>query len=101
MSISTMGMICRFIFTGHSCGAIQMWDLTTALEFFYKKEPTSGEGGPSAEELIRQLDQCELTSSRCSTPCLSPSPSLTVGQQARLKERNIAFITQSASGEAE
>ena len=85
----------RFIFTGHSCGAIQMWDLTTALEFFYKKEPTSGEGGPSPQELVRQLDQCELTSSRCSTPCLSPSPSLTVGQQARLKERNIAFINQN------
>jgi len=85
----------RFIFTGHSCGAIQMWDLTTALEFFQKKEPTTGEGGPSPQELVRQLDQCELTSSRCSTPCLSPSPSLTVGQQARLKERNIAFINQS------
>ena len=84
----------RFIFTGHSCGAIQMWDLTTALEFFYKKEPTSGEGGPSPQELVRQLDQCELTSSRCSIPCLSPS--LTVGgQQARLRERNIAFINQS------
>jgi len=85
----------RFIFTGHSCGAIQMWDLTTALEFFNKKEPTSGEGGPSPQELVRQLDQCELTSSRCSTPCLSPSPSLTVGQQARMKERNIAFINQN------
>jgi len=85
----------RFIFTGHSNGAIQMWDLTTALEFFYKKEPTTGEGGPSPQELVRQLEQCELTSSRCSTPCLSPSPSLTVGQQARLKERNIAFINQS------
>eukprot|EP00092_Neocalanus_flemingeri_P020181 GFUD01021852.1.p1 GENE.GFUD01021852.1~~GFUD01021852.1.p1 ORF type:complete len:711 (-),score=193.62 GFUD01021852.1:199-2331(-) len=85
----------RFIFTGHSNGAIQMFDLTTALEFFHKNEPTSGEGGPSPQELVRQLDQCELTSSRCSTPCLSPSPSLTVGQQARLKERNIAFINQN------
>ena len=26
----------RFLFTGHSCGAIQMWDLTTALEFYHK-----------------------------------------------------------------
>ena len=47
------------------------------------------------QELIRQLDQCELTSSRCSTPCLSPSPSLTVSQM-RLKERNLAFINQSS-----
>lgn len=28
----------RFILTGHSNGAIQMWDLTTALEFAAKKE---------------------------------------------------------------
>jgi len=92
----------RFIFTGHACGATQMWDLSTALEFFSKGEPTSGEGGPTPQELVRQLDQCELTQgSRCSTPCLSPSPSLPPGSLLRLKERNIAFITQSASGEAE
>ena len=49
------------------------------------------------QELIRQLDACELTSSRCPTPCLSPSPSLTVSQ-IRLKERNIAFIQQQQGG---
>ena len=49
------------------------------------------------QELIRQLDACELTSSRCPTPCLSPSPSLTVSQ-IRLKERNIAFIQQQQQG---
>ena len=48
-----------------------------------------------AQELIRQLEQCELTSSRCSTPCLSPSPSLTVSQM-RLKERNLAFINHNS-----
>ena len=106
----------RFIFTGHNNGAIQMWDLSTALEFFHKGLSTCGEGGPTPQvtikykktwkrnvlrdnifhqELIRQLDQCELTSSRCSTPCLSPSPSLTVSQM-RLKERNLAFINQSS-----
>ena len=26
----------RFIFTGHSNGSIQMWDLTTALDLMYK-----------------------------------------------------------------
>ena len=45
--------------------------------------------------MIRQLEQCELTSSRCSTPCLSPSPSLTVSQM-RLKERNLAFINHNS-----
>lgn len=29
----------RFIFTGHSNGAIQMWDLTTALDLSAKGEP--------------------------------------------------------------
>lgn len=29
----------RFIFTGHSNGAIQMWDLTTALDLASKGEP--------------------------------------------------------------
>lgn len=92
----------RFIFTGHACGATQMWDLTTALEFFAKGESTSGSGGPSPQELIRQLDQCELTQgSRCSTPCLSPSPSLPPSSLIRLKERNIAFINQSTGGSAE
>jgi hypothetical protein len=43
----------RFVFTGHSCGAIQMWDLTTALELFHKDEPTTRDGGPTALELIR------------------------------------------------
>ena len=80
--------------TGHSNGAIQMWDLSTGLEFFHKQLSTTGEGGPTPQELIRQLDQCELTSSRCSTPCLSPSPSLTVSQ-IRMKERNIAFINHA------
>jgi hypothetical protein len=92
----------RFIFTGHACGATQMWDLTTALEFFANGEPTAGAGGPSPQELVRQLDQCELTQgSRCSTPCLSPSPSLPPASLLRLKERNIAFINQSAAGAGE
>lgn len=32
----------RFILSGHNNGAIQMWDLTTALEFIQKKD-SSGE----------------------------------------------------------
>lgn len=37
----------RYIFTGHSNGAIQMWDLTTALEICNK-----GEAGMSYIYLI-------------------------------------------------
>lgn len=33
----------RFILSGHSNGAIQMWDLTTALEFIQKKDTAQGE----------------------------------------------------------
>ena len=37
------------------------------------------DGGPSGLELLRLLDQCDLSASRCSTPCISPSPSLLIG----------------------
>ena len=57
-------------FVGHSNGAIQMWDLTTALDFFNKNEKTeipnqglqqmggnkvtlcSEQGGPTTQELV-------------------------------------------------
>lgn len=67
----------RFVITGHASGAVQMWDLTTALDFFNKGEPTVHQaGGPTARELVRLLDHCDLTNSRPATPCISPSPSL-------------------------
>ncbi len=54
-----------------------MWDLTTALDFYNKGEPTVHQaGGPTARELVRLLDHCDLTNSRPATPCISPSPSL-------------------------
>lgn len=105
----------RFIFTGHSNGTIQMWDLTTALDLSYKTDSTgssvfvfvgffnggfSGDktnGGPSPEELLKMLDQCDLSNSLCSTPCMSPSPSLAVAA-ARLKACNVAFLNQSQDG---
>lgn len=49
-------------------------------------------GGPNPEELLRLLDQCDLSNSLCSTPCMSPSPSLAA--VARLKSSNVAFLNQ-------
>ncbi|KAL1377229.1 hypothetical protein pipiens_004214 [Culex pipiens pipiens] len=96
----------RFILSGHCNGAIQMWDLTTALEIFKKKDQTKKLiGGPTADELIRLLDQCDLSNSHCSTPCMSPCPSaISVGggtvTGARLKPFNVAFLNQSAAAAA-
>lgn len=65
----------RYIFTGHSNGAIQMWDLTTALELCNKGDiGVTVSGGPEPAELLRLLDVCDLSNSSCTTPCLSPSP---------------------------
>lgn len=55
----------RFLLTGHSSGAVQMWDLTTALEFSAKGEPTNNtEGGPTAQEMAGLLDHLDLSNSR-------------------------------------
>lgn len=87
----------RYIFTGHSNGAIQMWDLTTALDLAVKGESVSNHnGGPSPHELLRLLDQCDLTNSHCSTPCISPSPSLISNSLTRLKTSNLAFLAHQA-----
>uniref|UniRef100_A0A2M4ADL7 BTB/POZ domain-containing protein KCTD3 n=1 Tax=Anopheles triannulatus TaxID=58253 RepID=A0A2M4ADL7_9DIPT len=97
----------RFILSGHCNGAIQMWDLTTALEISKKKDqPKRSLGGPSADELIRELDQCDLSNSHCSTPCMSPCPSALSGTgidastAGRLKPFNVAFLNQSAAAAA-
>ncbi|XP_018328382.1 BTB/POZ domain-containing protein KCTD3 isoform X2 [Agrilus planipennis] len=87
----------RFIFTGHANGAIQMWDLTTALDSNRKSETAKKEGGPTPEELLRMLDQCDLSTSHCSTPCMSPSPSLAA--VARLKSSILAFLNQVQDGD--
>lgn len=41
-------------------------------------------GGPSEEELLQLLDQCDLSASRCATPNISPAPS--VLHHTRLRE---------------
>ncbi|KAG5872675.1 hypothetical protein JTB14_012951 [Gonioctena quinquepunctata] len=82
----------RFIFTGHSNGSIQMWDLTTALDLSYKTDVDKTNGGPSTEELLMMLDQCDISNSLCSTPSISPSPFLAAA--SRLKSSNVAFLNQ-------
>ncbi|XP_047436499.1 BTB/POZ domain-containing protein KCTD3 [Mugil cephalus] len=76
----------RYLFTGHGNGSIQMWDLTTAMDTANKGEEKKKEdvGGPTEEELLQLLDQCDLSTSRCATPNISPAPS--VLHHARLRE---------------
>ncbi|VDI12167.1 Hypothetical predicted protein [Mytilus galloprovincialis] len=52
-----------------------MWDLTTALEMMNKSDGEPRKGGPTPEELMKLLDQCDLTS-RNTTPSISPAPSV-------------------------
>jgi len=85
----------RFILTGHSSGSVQMWDLSLALELAAKTEVEVA-GGPSASELIRVLEQCELSSSLGSTPCMSPCPwPPGPGGPTRIKACNVAFLTNN------
>jgi hypothetical protein len=75
----------RYLFTGHSNGTIQLWDLTTALELKPAEATTpsgaaASAGGPSASEFVKLLDRCDLivSNSGYSTPtaaaanCISP-----------------------------
>ncbi|TRY59644.1 hypothetical protein DNTS_027386 [Danionella cerebrum] len=78
----------RYLFTGHANGSIQMWDLTTAMDTVNKVDDKARHepemGGPTEEELLKLLDQCDLSTSRCATPNISPAPS--VLQHSRLRE---------------
>ena len=115
----------RFLFTGHSNGAIQMWDLTTALEMAKKprKEPEFGpktipedslhstkmlcrevvpDGNPDPTELLRLLDVCDLSNSYATTPVLPnfPRPSQLCPQEFNcqppiLKPANAALLAKS------
>uniref|UniRef100_A0A1B0CDH3 BTB/POZ domain-containing protein KCTD3 n=2 Tax=Lutzomyia longipalpis TaxID=7200 RepID=A0A1B0CDH3_LUTLO len=87
----------RFILSGHCNGAIQMWDLTTGLDLASRGEKTQQmSGGPNAEEVLRLLDQCELSNSYASTPCMSPCPANVPTATPRLKSANLAFLNQSS-----
>ncbi|KAJ8257073.1 hypothetical protein COCON_G00192250 [Conger conger] len=63
----------RYLFTGHGNGSIQMWDLTTAMEIAGKVD-AKAVGGPTGEELLELLEQCDLALTR--TPDMSPAASL-------------------------
>lgn len=73
----------RYLFTGHSNGTLQLWDLTTAIEL--KQNEISNLTGPTIEEFTKFLDKIELSStSGYSTPvlnCLSPSSSYLLKHQ--------------------
>lgn len=65
----------RYLFTGHSNGTLQLWDLTTALELKQTDQMVSG--GPNSTEFVKLLDQCDIiaTNSVPATPtlhCTSP-----------------------------
>uniref|UniRef100_A0ABI7W278 BTB domain-containing protein n=1 Tax=Felis catus TaxID=9685 RepID=A0ABI7W278_FELCA len=81
----------RYLFTGHTNGSIQMWDLTTAMDMVSKSEEKDV-GGPTEEELLKLLDQCDLSTSRCATPNISPATS--VVQHSRLRESNSSLQLQ-------
>ncbi|XP_050806175.1 BTB/POZ domain-containing protein KCTD3 isoform X3 [Gopherus flavomarginatus] len=81
----------RYLFTGHSNGSIQMWDLTTAMDMVNKSEEKDV-GGPTEEELLKLLDQCDLSTSRCATPNISPATS--VVQQSRLRDSSSSLQLQ-------
>ncbi|KAH3845079.1 BTB/POZ domain-containing protein KCTD3-like isoform X2 [Dreissena polymorpha] len=75
----------RFLFTGHTNGGIQMWDLTTALDLLSPAEENTDRclGGPTPGELVKLLEQCDISQSQNSTPCISPSPSIMAGSLLR------------------
>ncbi|KAK0181906.1 hypothetical protein PV327_000090 [Microctonus hyperodae] len=89
----------RFIFTGHANGAIQMWDLTTGLDpSFEAHQAKNFPGGPTPDELWKLLDQCDLSNSHCSTPCISPCPSV-VSSGPKIKSSNVQFLNQLQNSE--
>lgn len=49
-------------------------------------------GGPTEEELLKLLDQCDLSTSPCATPNINPATS--VVQHSRLRESNSSLQLQ-------
>ena len=55
-------------------------------------------GGPTPDELLHELDQCDLSNSHTNTPSMSPCiNSSLITHPTRLKSSNIHFLNQNAS----
>lgn len=70
----------RYLFSGHANGSIQMWDLTTGQDLYFKKKEAAGSRplptGPTPEELLHLIDECEITTNSLSTtPSTTPTAS--------------------------
>ncbi|KAM7398794.1 hypothetical protein PAMP_018104 [Pampus punctatissimus] len=83
----------RYLFSGHNNGSIQMWDLTTGMEIAGKVD-IRALGGPTEEELLELLDQCDLTMTR--TPDSTPRAS-TCSLLSQLSD-SVRTERQSAGG---
>lgn len=96
----------RVLFTGHSNGVVQIWDLSTALDLSTRGESTVA-GGPTAIELVRALEQCEVVassvaSSTASTPAPStpvPTAAFSTGHANRIKTANSPLLYQLPNNE--
>ncbi|XP_059009186.1 SH3KBP1-binding protein 1 isoform X2 [Mustela lutreola] len=65
----------RYLLTGQANGSLAMWDLTTAMDGLGQAPA----GGLTEEELMQQLEQCELAPLSASRSSLrSPSPRTSV-----------------------
>uniref|UniRef100_A0A8C6YFQ2 BTB/POZ domain-containing protein KCTD3 n=1 Tax=Naja naja TaxID=35670 RepID=A0A8C6YFQ2_NAJNA len=72
----------RYLFTGHSNGSLQMWDLTTAMEM---GDQAPDCGGLSEEELLSELGQCDLAHTH--TLETSPTGSFTLSRTSGIRHR--------------
>ncbi|XP_056652175.1 SH3KBP1-binding protein 1 isoform X2 [Monodelphis domestica] len=62
----------RYLLTGQANGSLAMWDLTTAMD----RLGQAPAGGLTEEELLGQLEQCELAPPGPTVRSRAPSPSL-------------------------
>ena len=62
------------VFTGHTNGCFQVWDLTTTMGTVNKSEDK--DVGGLIEDLLKRLDQCDLCTSHCATPKISLATSV-------------------------
>jgi len=86
----------RVLFTGHSNGVVQIWDLSTALDLSSKGEVTFV-GGPTPSELLLSLEQCEVVASCASTPAPTPNPAVVCHGSPKIKPTNLPILQQLQS----